>query len=164
MKISTTPRQPETPAPTVVCAHCGIPVNGQCALFIHVGDNPPHGRPSINVIGPGFQFCSPEHRALWWEVPATEPFIADPALLASPHVLSAMVVHGDDHTRHLSVFIEDDTGAQVAEQWGLPAGYHTFEGHEHLESWWRGEVEAPNLPLPMVEEAEAPVVSGGGDL
>jgi len=154
MRIKQTPPIDTATPATVKCAHCGAPVLGQCALFVHLGDNPPHGRPNVNVISPGFQFCGPPCRDAWWSTPTEEPLIHDPDLLASPHPIMATVIHGDEHTKVQSVIIETDDGAAVAQNWGVYAGHHAFEHHDHLESWWRGDADVE--PIPLANDPNAP--------
>ncbi len=151
--VVSPPPAPAAPSAPVVCAHCGARVSGQCAIFLHIGDNPPSGRPRVNVISQGFQFCGAACRDAWWDTATTDQLIPEHmhAEVASEHPLSATVFHCHDGNRDRVVAIETDDGATVAEQWGEVASQHAFTSHGHLEAWWRGEAHADDLPIVMIE-------------
>lgn len=151
MKISTSPAAPPATA-LPPCDNCGQPSRPFCQLFLHVGDNPPTGAVTLRVITQGYRFCGPACRDAWWSTPTMEALIPDPALLASPHPLTALVCHLDPETAHREIMIGDDSGNMLSVLSGEAASYHALDDVRHLERWWRGEAEAREIPLSSIDE------------
>jgi hypothetical protein len=133
------------------CANCGHQVSGSIQVFLHLADNPPEGRPKVNVISQGFAFCNPACRAAWWDTPTTDALVPDPSWIESPHTLSATVFHVDPTNLDRATAVLDNDGNPLAFQKGDPVAHYQIDSAERLEAWWRCEVEVAEVPLPTVE-------------
>jgi hypothetical protein len=133
------------------CANCGAPCSGAVQVFLHIADNPPEGRPRVNVISQGFAFCNPTCRAAWWNTPTTDALIPSPDDVASEHPLGATVFHVDPHNCNRAAEITDNDGQPLAYQKGDPVAHYRLDNGDALEAWWRGETEVAEVPLPTVE-------------
>ena len=133
------------------CANCGKPCSGALLVFLHLADNPPEGRPRVNVISQGFAFCSVTCRDAWWNTPTTDALVPDPSWIESEHPIGATVFHVDPQNRERVAEIVDDRGDLLAMQSGDPIAHYRLDSAEHVEAWWRGESEVAEVTLPMVE-------------
>lgn len=150
MKFKVNDPATGAPAPHL-CAHCGARCSGGVQVFLHLGDNPPHGRPRVNVISQGFAFCTDACRAAWWDTPTADALVPDPSMVASDHTIGATLFHVDPHSADRAVEIVDDDGQLLAVQKGNPVAHFQLASGEQLESWWRGETDVPEIPLPVAE-------------
>lgn len=134
-----------------VCAHCGAPCSGSVQVFLRLADNPPTGRPRVNVVSQGFAFCNSECRTAWWDTPTADALVPDPSYVASDHPIGATVFHVDPHNCNHAAELVDNNGQTLGFQKGDPVAHYRLDGADALEAWWRGEAEVPEVPLPMVE-------------
>ena len=149
MKIITNREAPPPHAPHS-CANCGAHCSGAVQMFLHLADNPPEGRPRVNVISQGFAFCNEACRAAWWNTPTSDALLPDQALIASEHPIGATVFHVDQTNRDRMTEIADNDGQLLAVQSGDPVTHYRVSA-EQLEPWWRGETDVAEVPLPTVE-------------
>lgn len=150
MKFKVNDSAPHAPTPHL-CAHCGERCSGSVQVFLHIGDNPPHGRPRVNVISQGFAFCNSACRSAWWDTPTADALLPAPEEVASAHPLGATLFHVDPHSADRAVEIVDNAGHLLAMQKGEPVAHFELANGEQLEAWWRGETDVAEIPLPVAE-------------
>jgi hypothetical protein len=133
------------------CAHCGSACDGKFTLSVHVVNL------RVNMWVSPWSFCCPEHRLAWFDAATADdllPVTDDPGeahqalhtedVVRSGTLLALIVHHDGDHS---AFEVRLPTAPLPSMHSGRVVAHHQFHDPHHVNQWWRGDLEAPALPM-----------------